>query len=85
VSASADRPLPEGVGLLFLLDGTAQNSKPVKAFSFTMQNVERGSHLVAVSAVDPAGKEVGRSPPVIVHMKPPTIENAPKIPKPPTK
>jgi hypothetical protein len=85
VSASSDRPLPDGVGLLYLLDGAAQNNTPVKGMSFTMQNVERGEHSVSVTAVDPSGKELGRSAPVTVHMMPPTIQNAPKIPKPPTK
>lgn len=82
VSARSDRPVPDGTGFLFLLDGTAQNDKPSRSMSYTMDGVERGSHLVAVAAVDGAGKEIGRSPPVIVHMKPPTIDNAPKIPKP---
>ncbi|HKY92399.1 MAG TPA: DUF4124 domain-containing protein [Nevskiaceae bacterium] len=84
VSASSDRPLPNGVGLLYLLDGTAQNSAPVKTFTYTLQNVERGSHVITVAAVDGTGREVARSAPVTVHMKQPTIANAPTIPKPPT-
>jgi hypothetical protein len=85
VSATSDPPLGGGYGLLYFLDGTAQNKTPVSSLSYTLQNVERGEHTVAVAAVDAAGKEVTRSAPVTIFMKPPTVDMAPKIPKPPKK
>lgn len=71
VSVALQSPLPAGAGLLYLLDGSAQNPAPTRDLSFVMTGVERGSHLLAVAAVDAAGRELARSPPVIVHMKPP--------------
>jgi hypothetical protein len=82
VSATSDPPLGGGTGLLYLLDGAAQNKTPVSSLSYTLQNVERGEHTVAVAAVDAGGKEVTRSAPVTIFMKPPTVDMAPKIPKP---
>lgn len=75
VSVRLDQPLPEGYGLLYLLDGSAQNDKATRALNFTLEGVERGEHLITVVTVDPRGREVGRSAPVIVHMKPPTVAN----------
>lgn len=82
VSLRLDSPLPPGFGLFFLLDGSAQNAEPSTSLSYTLQNVERGSHLVSARAVDAGGREVGRADPVIVHMKPPTVDQAPRMPRP---
>lgn len=76
VSVRLDLPLPAGHGLLYLLDGRAQNTAPTRALSFTLENAERGEHLVSVLAVDETGREVQRTPPVIVHMKPPALTPA---------
>ncbi|MGQ0622382.1 MAG: DUF4124 domain-containing protein [Panacagrimonas sp.] len=84
VSVRLDPPLPEGVGLRFLLDGNAQNTEATRSLSHHFQGVERGSHLVGVSAVDAAGHELGRAAPVLVHMKPPTVDQAPRVPRPGT-
>lgn len=73
VSVRMNQPLPETFGLLYLLDGTAQNPKPTRALTYVLEGVERGEHLVSVVTVDAAGREVGRAAPVIVHMKPPTV------------
>lgn len=83
VSLILGAPLPEGAGLLYLLDGRAQNAAPTRALSFTMVNVERGSHLIGARVVDAGGRELGAASPVIVHMKPPTVSQAPVIPRPP--
>lgn len=74
VSVRMNQPLPEGHGLLYLLDGTAQNTEPTRALNFTLNGVERGEHMIAVATVDASGKEVARTAPVIVHMKPPTVQ-----------
>lgn len=74
VAVSLDRPLPEGYGLRYLLDGAAQNPEPTRALNFTLEGVERGEHLISVVTVNASGKEVGRAAPVIVHMKPPMVQ-----------
>ena len=80
VSVRMNQPLPQGHGLLYLLDGTARNAEPTRALNFTFAGVERGEHLVAVATVDTNGREIARTAPVIVHMKPgslPTQERPP--------
>lgn len=74
VSVRMNQPLPEGYGLLYMLDGTAQNSKATRALNYSLEGVERGEHMVTVVTVDASGKEVARAAPVIVHMKPPTVQ-----------
>lgn len=76
VSVSLGEPLPEGYGLLYMLDGTPQNPKATRALSYTLEGVERGEHLISVATVDAKGREVARGAPVIVHMKPPTAKLA---------
>lgn len=78
VSVSMDQPLPDGFGLLYLLDGSAQNTPAVRSLNYTLDGVERGEHLISVAMVDATGREVARAAPVIVHMKPPTVKQASK-------
>lgn len=79
VTVRLDQQLPTGYGLLYLLDGRPQNVKATRQPRFVLQNVERGEHLVSVAVVNAAGREVARTAPVIVHMKPPTVQlSAPK-------
>jgi hypothetical protein len=85
VSIGMNQPLPEGYGLLYMLDGTAQNASPTRALNYTLQGVERGEHMVTVATVDASGKEVARTAPVIVHMKPPTVRLTQDRKKPPAK
>ncbi len=74
VSVRMNQPLPDGYGLLYLLDGTARNDKPTRALNYSMDGVERGEHMLTVVTINGGGKEVGRAAPVIVHMKPPTVQ-----------
>ncbi|WP_420467538.1 DUF4124 domain-containing protein [Panacagrimonas sp.] len=74
VRVQTNRPLPEGYGLLYMLDGSPQNRTATRALDYVLEGVERGEHLVSVAAVDNRGREVARSAPVIVHMKPPTVQ-----------
>lgn len=69
VSVRMNQPLPQGHGLLYLLDGTARNAEPTRSLNFTFAGVERGEHMVAVATVDANGREVARTAPVIVHME----------------
>ena len=64
-------PLPEGAGLVYYLDGVAQNAKPTQERGQLIGNVDRGSHLIDVGVVDRSGKLLVRTPPVIVHVMPP--------------
>lgn len=74
VNVQTNRPLPDGYGLLYMLDGSPQNRTATRALSYTLEGVERGEHLISVAAVDNRGREVARTAPVIVHMKPPTVQ-----------
>lgn len=74
VSVRMNQPLPEGYGLLYMLDGTAQNAKATRALNYSLEGVERGEHMITVVTVNASGKEIGRAAPVIVHMKPPTVQ-----------
>jgi len=71
VSVKLLKPLPEGAGLIYLLDGNARTSKAVQDLSYTMTDVDRGTHMVGVAVVDGRGRELGRAAPVLVHLKPP--------------
>lgn len=73
VAVRLREPLPEGYGLLYMLDGSPQNLKATRQLNFTMEGVERGEHMISVATVDARGREVARGVPVIVHMKPPTV------------
>jgi hypothetical protein len=65
-------PLPEGAGLVYYLDGRAQNAKATREFSATLHEVDRGSHLIDVAIVDASGRQLMRTPPLIVHVQPPS-------------
>lgn len=72
VSVAVLPALPVGAGMVFYLDGTAQNAKPVASTSTTFNNVERGEHRVGAAVVDASGKELMRAAPVTFHAKPPS-------------
>ncbi|MGQ0700504.1 MAG: DUF4124 domain-containing protein [Panacagrimonas sp.] len=76
VSVRLTRPLPEGYGLRYMLDGSPQNATATRELGFTLAGAERGEHLVSVAVVDARGLEVARTPPVIVHMKPPAARRS---------
>lgn len=81
VTVALDRPLAEGQGLIYFLDDTPQSPEPVRSLSATLTEVERGEHRVSAAVVDETGAELARTPPVTVHMKPPTV-NGPASPRP---
>lgn len=74
VNVSVTPTLPEGYGLFYLLDGSPQNRAATQQLSFALTGVERGEHLVSVILVNARGTEMARADPVIVHMKPPTVQ-----------
>jgi len=75
VPVSVNASLDQGAGLVFYLDGTAQNKTPTPSTAFLMTNVERGQHSISVALVDAAGKEEARSPSVTFYMMPSTAKH----------
>ena len=73
VAVSVKPFMPMEGGLVFYLDGSAQNRKPWASTSYTLVGVERGEHRVAAALVDRQGKEVTRSAAVTFYAKPPSI------------
>jgi hypothetical protein len=64
-----------GQGLVYYLDGTAQNEAPTSATSYLMSGVERGDHNIAVALVGTDGQELSRSAAVTIHMMPPRAKH----------
>lgn len=62
-------------GLVYYVDGKAQNNNPTRATQFVLRNVYRGTHSVAVALIGTQGKPIGVSKPVVVYMKPPRIHH----------
>lgn len=60
-----------GQGLVYYLDGAAQNAAPTAATSYLLSGVERGDHSISVALVGADGQEVLRSAEVTIHMMPP--------------
>lgn len=68
VTVSLGQLLPEGYGLRYLLDGSAQSDTPTRNLNFTLEKVGPGEHVISVVTVDARGNEVGRAAPVIVQV-----------------
>jgi len=62
-----------GEGLIFYLDGTAQNEQPTPSSAFLYSGVERGDHSVSAALVGSNGQELARTEAVTIHMKPPAV------------
>lgn len=78
--------LGNGEGLVYYLDGAAQNSTPTPSQAFLFSGVDRGEHQLAVAQVGADGHEIARSAAVTIFMKQPDVgmsapKNAPKPPK----
>ena len=69
VSVAVMPGLVRGYGLVYYVDGKARNADPTDATTFSLPDLDRGSHTVAVAMIGPDGKEVARSEPVTVHFK----------------
>lgn len=78
--------LRAGQKLVYLLDGVPA-SAPTTQTSYALTEVDRGTHTVSVTVVDEAGNQLGSSPGVTVHVKPPIVDNpgGKKPNKPPNK
>lgn len=60
-------------GLIYYLDGQAQNTSPTQLTHYQLSGVERGTHTLSVAITDSTGKPLATSPPVTIYMKPPTV------------
>ena len=79
VSVELRPGLAQGHKLRIFLDGTA-SADELPTTQITLQNVDRGTHSLAVAVVDPAGKELLRSASVTFHLLR-AIANAKKAPR----
>jgi hypothetical protein len=73
VSVSVNAQLPPGCGLVYYLDGAAQNAAATPSTAFLLNGVERGEHQIAVAMVAVDGHELARSGSVTIFMKPPDV------------
>ena len=55
--------------MLILTRNGARLSAPQKGYTFTINNLERGTHTFSVSVVDASGKSLISSPPVSIHLQ----------------
>jgi len=78
ITVSVAAPPPNrGDLLVYYIDGSRYGG-PTAATSMTIDNVERGTHSVAVAAVDRQGHEYSRSPTVTFYMKQPIVQRPKK-------
>ncbi len=74
-TVTVNAELQAGQGLVFYLDGAAQNQQPTPSTAYLFNGVERGEHTVAAALVGGDGHEVARSETVTIHMKPPSVRH----------
>lgn len=74
VSVAVVPGLPAGAGIVFYLDGSPKNAKPLSTTSTSFTGVERGEHSVSAAVVDATGKELGRAPPITFYTRPPGLK-----------
>jgi hypothetical protein len=87
VQLAIEPPLGKAHYITFTLDG-ARASQPVQGSSFTLSDVERGSHVLQASVVDAGGRVMLRSDTIRFTMRQDSIqmraEPEPPIAKPPS-
>jgi hypothetical protein len=68
--------VPEsGQGIIYTLDGAAQNKQPTPSSAYLLTGVERGEHSIGASLVDASGKTLATAAPVTIYMMPPTVKH----------
>ncbi len=70
VTVSTSPALSTGQSLNYYLDGELQNRAPTPSTALLYQGVDKGDHMISVAVVDDSGRELSRSEPVIVHLRP---------------
>ena len=70
VSISIMPGLAKGYGLVFRVDGQAQNRKPLPDIRTTLHGVASGTHEITAALIGPGGMELARSAPIKIHVRP---------------
>lgn len=73
VTVEINAALKPDQGLIYYLDGQAQNTTPTQLNNYQLSGVERGTHTLSVAITDSDGKQLATSTPVTIYMKPPTV------------
>jgi hypothetical protein len=64
-----------GEGLVYFLDGVAQNSQPTPSTALLFSGVERGQHSISAALIGGDGEQLARSADVTINMKPPSVRH----------
>lgn len=64
--------LISGYGFIYAVNGQAQNEEPIDQTSYAITGLERGSHTLSATLVNPKGDSIATSS-VTVHIKPPIV------------
>jgi hypothetical protein len=72
-TVSVSGTVPDGAGLVYYLDGSAQNKTPTPSQAYLYSGVDRGDHQLSVALISAGGAELGRSADVTIHMMQPTV------------
>jgi hypothetical protein len=72
VTVAAD--LGPGQGVVYYLDGAAENKEPTPSTAFLYARVDRGEHALSAALVDANGSEIERAGPVTIYVKPPAVK-----------
>lgn len=75
VDVRVDVALTPGEGLVYYVDGKAQNQTPTRRTQYVLSKVYRGTHTLSVALTDAQGKPITMSGPITVYMKPPRVQN----------
>ncbi len=67
--------LQPGEGVVYYLDGTAENKEPTPSTAFLYARVDRGEHSVSAALIGADGRELEHTPAVSVHVKPPIAKH----------
>jgi hypothetical protein len=75
VAVSVMPGLAKGFGLIYRVDDKIQNSAPDDDIRTTLHNLGAGDHAITVSLISPDGRELARSAPVNIKVKPEIAKN----------
>lgn len=62
-----------GQGLIYYLDGAAQNKAGTPSTGWLLERLERGAHTISAALVGADGREISRTPTVTIYMMPPIV------------
>jgi hypothetical protein len=75
VAVSVMPGLAKGFGLIFHVDGKAQNRAPLDDIQTTLHGIGAGKHELVAALISPEGKELVRSAAVSIQVKPALVKN----------